>query len=99
MQKWMEKICKKYSKRNMIYPYITYSDFDMLSREKKKEYKILNVKKHDSVILSEQNNVHLLAKIKALWELDAIPCLLPLSLSQQKKENITDVRNKKIPKE
>ena len=73
MQRWFHKLIQQGRDRICIHPH-TFNDLHHLSKEYRK---LLNVKPMERVMVSGHNSIHLLARIKAIWDLNGIPCMLP----------------------
>lgn len=86
MHRWFSEICKKHAERVFVRPSFRYKDLSKLSKDKKQDFLGQNIKKGSRVIVSEYNSVDFLAKLNALWEIGATPCLVSPKLSLSKKE-------------
>jgi long-subunit acyl-CoA synthetase (AMP-forming) len=68
-----------------------------MMEKQKEEYQIMNQKKiypQQRVLLSEPNSPMLLAKMGALWEQNAIPCLLSPSMNRPNREHCISLLQK-----
>lgn len=90
----MTKVCTQYADRVLIRPSYQYKDLLKLSLEKQQNYRRQGIRPGSKVLLCEHNSINLLSKLHALWELSAVPCLVPHRLTEDKrKECETIVRN------
>lgn len=86
MHRWLSNICQKYSNRVLVRPSFRYKDLEQLSKRKKEDFVASNIQRGNRVLLSEYNSVEFLAKMKALWDIGATPCLVSPKLLGTKKD-------------
>jgi len=95
MNRWVTQVCKKYADRVLVRPSFKYSDVLILSKERQEKYRRQGVGVGSRVILSENNSILFLGKLHALWELSAVPCLIPPRLTEDKKKECREIIMKK----
>ena len=98
MRQWFRDICKQYRNRVLFYPKFRYSDLESLSDTFVKHFEG-KIEPKQYVMLSQPNSPELLAKIKAIWELDAVPCLLSPRTDADQIERISSYMGQHIPHE
>jgi len=96
MQRWMQN-CLSLHASKTLFPSISYDHLRQMMEKQKEEYQIMNQKKiypQQRVLLSEPNSPILLAKMGALWEQNAIPCLLSPSMNRPNREHCISLLQK-----
>lgn len=96
MQRWFREICKKHHNRVLFYPKFTYTDLDNMSEVYRKQWE-KKIEPHQYVTLSQPNCPDLLAKIKALLELDAVPCLISPRMHSDRAKSVSQYVKQHTP--
>lgn len=94
MHRWMTNVCKRYADRTLIRPSYQYKDVLKMSKEKQDAYRRQGIRPGSRVTLCEHNSISLLSKLHALWELAAVPCLVPPRIPQDKRQQCEQLARK-----
>ena len=99
MNRWFQGIFEKYSKNTLIYPNILYKDLKELSDKYAYHFKKSGVVGGLYVPICEPNSADFIAKLVALWGLQAVPCLMPPRLNGQQRNQVWEHISSMTPSE
>lgn len=86
MNQWFKKVCKDHSDRILFKPNFRYRDLDRLVDVHRDRYKKI-INEREYAMVSGPNSPDFLAKMFALWDIGAVPCLFSPRMETKQREN------------
>jgi len=93
MKSWFHKIIRRHGDKICVYPH-TYQDLDRLSQIQQKKLFEKNYRPGGRICISDQNGIQFLANLKAVWDMDGVPYLIPPTMPWQTQQSLHKIMGK-----